>query len=310
MDIDNLYGFFQGTSTIEEEKEIRAWLESSPDNVRVFNKERKLFDALLLADDRVLDSAATPTFRLQLGTVFRYAAVILLTLSGSFALQYYLQESEPIAMQTITVPAGQRINIDLPDGTNVWLNARTTIQYPITFAKGNRTIHLDGEAFFDVKKDEKHPFIVQTKKYHVEVLGTKFNIESYSDSEVFETTLMQGKVSLFSPLNRNNEIILRPNQKAYLHDGKLNIDSISDYTQYRWIEGLICFKNSEFNEVMKDFEKYYKIKIIVKNKKVRQYKYTGKFRQTDGVEYALRVLQKNISFNFRRDLNEPVIYIE
>ncbi len=310
MDIDNLYGFFQGTSTIEEEKEIRAWLESSPDNVRVFNKERKLFDALLLADDRVLDSAATPTFRLQLGTVFRYAAVILLTLSGSFALQYYLQESEPIAMQTITVPAGQRINIDLPDGTNVWLNARTTIQYPITFAKGNRTIHLDGEAFFDVKKDEKHPFIVQTKKYNVEVLGTKFNIESYSDSEVFETTLMQGKVSLFSPLNRNNEIILRPNQKAYLHDGKLNIDSISDYTQYRWIEGLICFKNSEFNEVMKDFEKYYKIKIIVKNKKVRQYKYTGKFRQTDGVEYALRVLQKNISFNFRRDLNEPVIYIE
>lgn len=213
-------------------------------------------------------------------------------------------------MQKITVPAGQRINIDLPDGSNVWLNANTTIEFPLSFTKENRTLFLDGEAFFDVKRDEKHPFIVHTDRYDIKVLGTKFNIESYSDSENFETTLINGKVSLTAHSNTDKEIILLPNQKAHLQNGILNIENVDDFTQYRWIEGLICFKNAAFQSIMKKFEKYYEIKIIINNKKVSQHIFTGKFRQADGVEYALRVLQKDISFKFRRDLNKPIIYIE
>ena len=97
-------------------------------------------------------------------------------------------EQTPIALQTITVPAGQRINITLADGTNVWLNARTTIQYPITFNEKERLVKLDGEAYFDVTKDKSKPFIVQTNNYNVEVLGTKFDVDSYSETEIFETT--------------------------------------------------------------------------------------------------------------------------
>lgn len=306
MDKDKLYHFFQGTSTLEEEKEIRSWMESSHENTLIFYKERKLFNALLLADDNYIPRIS----RFTLKEMYRYVAVVLLTLCSSFAFNYFLEKSEPLAMQKITVPAGQRININLPDGSNVWLNANTTIEFPLSFTKENRTLFLDGEAFFDVKRDEKHPFIVHTKRYDVKVLGTKFNIESYSDSENFETTLINGKVSLTAHSNTNKEIILMPNQKAYLQNGILNIENVDDFTQHRWIEGLICFKNAEFQSIMKKFEKYYEIKIIINNKKVSQHIFTGKFRQADGVEYALRVLQKDISFKFRRDLNKPIIYIE
>lgn len=306
MDKDKLYHFFQGTSTFEEEKEIRSWIESSKENILILNKERKLFNALLLAEDNYIPRIS----RITLKEMYRYVAVVLLTLCSSFAFNYFLEKSEPLAMHKITVPAGQRINIDLPDGSNVWLNANTTIEFPLSFTKENRIIYLDGEAFFDVKRNEKHPFVVHTDRYNVKVLGTKFNVDAYSDSENFETTLINGKVSLTAHSNTNKEIILMPNQKAILQDGKLNIENIDDFTQYRWIEGLICFKRAEFKSIMKKFEKYYEVKIIINNKKVSQHIFTGKFRQADGIEYALRVLQKDISFKFRRDLNKPIIYIE
>ena len=125
-------------------------------------------------------------------------------------------EQTPITLQTITVPAGQRINITLADGTNVWLNARTTIQYPITFNEKERLVKLDGEAYFDVTKDKNKPFIVQTNNYNVEVLGTKFDVDSYSETEIFETTLMEGSVRISSLTDANESLMLTPNNKAYL----------------------------------------------------------------------------------------------
>ena len=127
-------------------------------------------------------------------------------------------EQTPIALQTITVPAGQRINITLADGTNVWLNARTTIQYPITFNEKERLVKLDGEAYFDVTKDKSKPFIVQTNNYNVEVLGTKFDVDSYSETEIFETTLMEGSVRISSLTDANESLMLTPHNKAYLHE--------------------------------------------------------------------------------------------
>ena len=120
-------------------------------------------------------------------------------------------EQTPIALQTITVPAGQRINITLADGTNVWLNARTTIQYPITFNEKERLVKLDGEAYFDVTKDKSKPFIVQTNNYNVEVLGTKFDVDSYSETEIFETTLMEGSVRISSLTDANEPICMMAN---------------------------------------------------------------------------------------------------
>ena len=105
-------------------------------------------------------------------------------------------------------------------------------------------------------------------------------------------------------------LVLKPDNKVSLRDGKLHVTPVEDYNPYRWKEGLICFRNESFMSIMKDFEKYYGLAIHVKNKEVMKYVYTGKFRQTDGVDYALRVLQKDIKFTYHRDDENQIIYVE
>ena len=314
MNKDILYKFFEGTASLDEEKDVRQWMEASADNRRAFFKERKLFDGMLLLGDENIIRSGKKRFTINLSSLrtelIKIAAVVALTLGGSFMYQQIQTEQTPIALQTITVSAGQRINITLPDGTCVWLNARTTIQYPVTFNANERLVKLDGEAYFEVARNEKKPFIVQTDKYNIEVLGTQFDVESYSESESFETALMEGSVKISSLTDANESLMLTPYNKAYLYEGKLRVMPVDDCNSYRWREGLICFKNETFASIMKEFEKYYGINIHITNLQVQKYLYTGKFRQTDGVDYALRVLQKDIKFAYERDDDKHIIYIK
>ena len=314
MNKDILYKFFEGNASFEEEVAVKQWMEESAENRLAFLKERKLFDAMLLLGNEEIIKNGKKRFSINLSSLrtelIKIAAVIALTLGGSFIYRQMQTEQTPIALQTITVPAGQRINITLADGTNVWLNARTTIQYPITFNEKERLVKLDGEAYFDVTKDKSKPFIVQTDNYNVEVLGTQFDVNAYSETGEFETTLMSGSVKVASASDSTQKITLKPNNKVFLQDGKLHVTAVDDYNPYRWKEGLICFKNETFTSIMKDFEKYYGLTIQVKNKNVFKYVYTGKFRQTDGIDYALRVLQKDIKFTYQRDDENQIIYIE
>lgn len=314
MDKKTLYKFFEGTASFEEEKAVRQWLEESADNRHAFFKERKLFDAMLLLGDENKIKTRKKSLQIHLSSLrtelMKIAAVVGITLAGSYFYFQQLHEKELMAMQTISVPAGQRINITLNDGTNIWLNARTSLTYPMKFSKKNRQVILDGEAYFEVARDETRPFIVQTDKYNVEVLGTKFDVDAYSETGEFETTLMSGSVRVASATDPKQQLMLKPDSKAYLQEGKLLVASVDDYNPYRWKEGLICFRNETFASIMKDFEKYYGLNIHVRNKEVGKFFYTGKFRQTDGIDYALRVLQKDIKFTYQRDDENQAIYIE
>ena len=314
MNKDILYKFFEGNASFEEEAAVKQWMEESAENRLAFLKERKLFDAMLLLGNEEIIKNGKKRFSINLSSLrtelIKIAAVVAITLGGSYFYYQSSLEKELMAMQTITVPAGQRINITLVDGTNVWLNARTSLSYPVKFGKNNRQVVLDGEAYFDVTKDKSKPFIVQTNNYNVEVLGTQFDVNAYSETGEFETTLMSGSVKVASASDSTQKITLKPNNKVYLQDGKLHVTAVDDYNPYRWKEGLICFKNETFTSIMKDFEKYYGLTIQVKNKNVFKYVYTGKFRQTDGIDYALRVLQKDIKFTYQRDDENQIIYIE
>lgn len=312
MEKEILYRFFEGTASFEEEEQVRVWMEASQENERAFFKERKLFDALLLLgrEKKEVEEEA-PSIRLGTLTkeLLKIAGIVLLTLGGSYLYQQLRGYDDLSAMQTISVPAGQRVNITLPDGTNVWLNARTSIQYPLSFNKEKRQVRLNGEAYFEVTKDNKRPFVVQTDKFDVEVLGTKFNVEAYADKNEFETTLMQGSVKVSSLENPSQTVVLAPDEKLFSREGALYVVPVDDYSSYRWKEGLICFRNEPFQGIMKTFEKYYGITILIENKEVWKYFYTGKFRQTDGIDYALRILQKDIRFTYERDTEKQLIYV-
>ena len=314
MNKETLYKFFEGTASFEEEVAVKQWMEESTENRQSFLKERKLFDAMLLLGNEKVIKAGKKRYSINLSSLrtelIKIAAVIAITLGGSYLYHQYSFEKELMATNTISVPAGQRINMTLTDGTNVWLNARTSLTYPVKFSKKNRQVILDGEAYFEVAKDKTKPFIVQTNKYNVEVLGTKFDVNAYSETGEFETTLMSGSVRVASTSDPAQKLTLKPNNKVYLQDGELHVSVVDDFNPYRWKEGLICFKNESFTSIMKDFEKYYGLTIQVRNKEVLKYVYTGKFRQTDGIDYALRVLQKDIKFSYQRDDENQIIYIE
>ena len=314
MDRNVLHRFFAGTASFEEEEAVCDWVDASNKNREELIRERKYFDVLLLHKTKN-SSMVQSGHRFSLPFVIREALKIAAAISVLLVSVLYISNNvgKPapvLEMNKIVVPPGQRANLTLSDGTNVWLNARTKIVYPAVFDKSVRQVAVDGEAYFDVAKDKKRPFIVETGKCNMEVLGTKFNVEGYSDKDDFEVTLMEGSVRVASRIGLGDTLMLKPDSKACLQkDGRLKVIPVDDYNPYRWKEGLICFRNESFLSIMNDLEKYFGVSIVVENKNVLKYYFTGKFRQADGIDYALRVLQRDIRFKYERDDENQIIYI-
>jgi len=233
------------------------------------------------------------------------AAVALLLIVGGL----YLSDKKNIREQynTILVPPGQRINLILADNSNVWLNANTYLRYPSQFSRKNRTVYLDGEAYFEVSRNRKKPFIVKTGMGDIHVTGTTFNVEAYSQFDRFETSLFEGGVDIYDEGVKLTS--LEPNEKAIIQNNNLSLSGITDTDKYLWRNGLIAFNNKKLVEILLTFEKYFDIDIQVSTNQLPQHTYTGKFRQSDGVDYALRVLQKSIHFSYERNEVTGIIYI-
>lgn len=313
MNSQILYKFFEGTATEDEEKELRLWIEESAENKKRFMEERKLFDAVLLLSDDSSSIKTEKPKKLQKRIFFRellkVASVALIVLTACWLYMETKENKLASSMQIVSVPAGQRANLILPDGTNIWLNAQTTIEYPVLFNDNERIVKLDGQAYFEVTHNNDAPFIVETAKGRIQVLGTKFDVMAYSNSPDFETALMEGEVKVSLSSTPSQPITLSPNNKAYLNNGKLFIEPVEDYNLYRWREGLICFNNEPFIDIMKDFERYFGIQIIVENTQISERSYTGKFRFSDGLDYALRVLQEDHNFSYERNKDRNIIYV-
>ena len=208
---------------------------------------------------------------------------------------------------TVEVPRGGEYTLVLSDGTIVNLNSESELKYPVLFTGDTRTVRVSGEAYFEVSKNKEKPFIVKTTKGDVEVLGTKFYISAYATTDVFETSLIEGKVKVHTAYE---DMTLYPKDKAVLENGLLTRKQIDDMDTYRWRDGLYCFKNLSFDDVLKQFEIYYDIRFVKENPQIANPKLNGKFRLIDGVDYALRVLQREVGFSFRRDDEANVIYLK
>lgn len=317
-----LHRFFNNEALPGEKDSIRQWLESAPENYNELLKEREFFDALIFSGNIAIQpdenmqteqqsikkrpTSAVRWFR----ELAKIAAIVALLIIGGYYFYHKKMEEIRMAQNSLVVPAGQRANLTLPDGTNVWVNAQSEIKYPAYFSGSKREVELNGEAYFEVAYKADQPFIVHTGRYDIKVLGTTFNVESYENSGDFSTALINGSIKILDRTDPDKSIILLPDQKACLQDGVLSITSIEDYDHYRWKEGLICFSNTDFIDLMTRFEKCYGIRIVIENEKLSEHIFSGKFRISDGIDNALRVLQKDVNYNFRRDKDDSVIYIK
>ncbi len=304
--------------TDEERLNVVEWINSSPENYEQYKSLHKVHDILLWNDEIELTGENTgeehigkSNMRRLFFSFSKYAAVLLVAVIGSyffFSKNSGSDESSP-SMHRLFVPAGQRAELSLPDGTKVWLNAKTTFTFPEKFDKDNRNVQLDGEAYFDVEKDEKRPFTVSTNKYDIKVLGTEFNVTAYSESSLFETSLLEGEVEITG----SNEAIpcrLTPNNQAYLENGRLKVIALTDQGHLLWKEGIIYFDNESVEDIMSKLELYFDVKISIKNRSLMSYRYSGKFRTKDGVEQVLKVLQLKHKFKYTKDDVNNIITID
>jgi len=310
MDKKIIYRVFKGRASGKEIAIVRQWVESNPGNREEYMRERALFDAIQLSDFASTYTTGSKSIFRYTQTWLKIAAVVAILLSGSLYFLTGNKQEELVAMNTITVPAGQRVNIVLSDGTEVWLNSRSKFTYPTSFSKKQREVYLSGEAFFDVTKNDKKKFIVHANTCKVEVLGTRFNVESYEATGEFSTSLLRGSVRITNSAHPSQSVILKPNNIASVKGGKLEVKPITDYDHYRWTEGLICFKDAGFKQLMKRLEKSFDVRIIIENKNLKNYACSGKFRISDGIDALLRILQKDTNFLVEKDENTNIIYIK
>ena len=176
-------------------------------------------------------------------------------------------DNRGIAYNTITTPRGGQYRVVLPDGTRAWLNAGSSLTYPISFSKEGRKVQMTGEIYFEVAKVMKNiqriPFIVVTEKQQVEVLGTHFNINAYPDEPVVKTTLVEGSVKVRP--NGSIAQLLKPGQQSLLTKGQMNIQDTDIENALAWKNGLFRFQDDNLKTVMQQLERWYDVDIDYKN---------------------------------------------
>ncbi|NMH86755.1 FecR family protein [Flavivirga algicola] len=178
---------------------------------------------------------------------------------------------QALVYNKLTVPYGKRFDLILSDGTTVFLNSGSSIKYPVKFIKGfNRQVFLNGEAFFDVAKDKSHPFIVDTKELNVQVLGTKFNVQTYQEDSNIDVVLVEGRVGMDSQKTldyKENEVVLEPGFKGSFNKMQRSITTkkvnTSIYTS--WMKGTVVFRNTPLKEIVKRLERLYNVSITINN---------------------------------------------
>ena len=304
-----LMKYIKGETTPEEREKVVRWLDEDPEHIHQYRSLRKLYDISLWSpiEENLQEEKQTRALKPVWIELMKVAAIILITFLGTKA--FFDWKEDPVKMQTVIVPAGQRAELLLADGTKVWLNSRSKLKFPDRFQKDARNVELDGEGYFEVIHLEDAPFTVHTSRYDVKVLGTEFNVKAYNGKNQFETSLLKGSVEV-SNVNKSQTVRLKPDEQVVREGDQLVCSTIQDKNYFRWKEGLLCLDDESIGGLIDKLELYYDVKIIVQQASLMKYHYSGKFRISDGVEHVLKVLQLKHKFTYTKDEEQNLIIIK
>ena len=303
-----LIRFLKCETTSEEEVAILDWLDADPENIKTLDRIDFQFNATVLHSEIQKDNA--PKSRVKKLISFSAAAILAVAIAiGNGVLQTRKMRTEMESLTTsISIPTGQRIDMTLQDGSRVWLNSNSTLEYPNIFRKDDRQVKLSGEAFFDITKDPERPFIIETFACNIEVLGTKFNVEANAADSEFSAALLEGSIKLTDKTTGAN-MLLKPGEKAELIHGELRRSKITNPDEYLWTDGIISLQSSSFSELLKRFEKAYDVRFVVKLTDEPVVHCKGKIRISDGINHAMEILQMGTDFEYSINHSSNEIYI-
>ena len=314
-----LSGYLSGELPDKDRAMIDEWRMVSPENEIIFQESRKAWEAIPLLHEmeqfnsfealkkinaRISNQKSTGWWI----SVQRIAAILLLPLliySGYISVRnssLKKQQVGHILMQTISSRQGMVSQFDLADGTKVWLNSGSSLQFPTYFTEGVREVKLKGEAFFEVAKNEKQPFQVKAKNLIIEDLGTSFNVVSYDDEKQTEVVLVEGKVNLFTGIDQVKKEFgaMHPGQRTvYLEDTrKIEAEEVAVDKYIAWRDGNLIFRNDKMEDVAKRLSRWFNVEIMFNDPEMKRYTYKATFRD-ENLMQVLNLLKISAPIDYK-----------
>jgi transmembrane sensor len=221
-----------------------------------------------------------------------------------------LQTGEPV-YNKIETPIGGKYQINLPDGTKVWLNAASSLRYPVVFTGAERRVELTGEGYFEVSKDKNKRFIVSTEGQELSVFGTHFNINAYTDEPAIKTTLLEGSVKV-SQTNRPTpgqpalSRFLNPGQQSILNAKTFEVKKVDTESAVDWKNGRFIFNNEDIQSAMRKLSRWYNIKVSYEGD-FKDINFGGSFSRSNHLADIIKILEATNEFKFEVEGREVKI---
>jgi transmembrane sensor len=346
--LESIIQFIEGNIAHTERQLVESWINADPKNRRLFNRIKEVWITpevinslrkehiekdwniilLRINESEINDSVALQTTlkRNSKRNLIRIAASVLIvaSISGAYwagRLRQSQNKTTRITYNEIVVPKGQRSQIILSDSSQVWINAGSKLRFADQFYGDKREVWLDGEAFFNVTKDDEKPFYVHTSDLNVKVHGTSFNIAAYTNEDIIETSLLDGSVSIQTNStqgDQSDEVLLKPSHKAIFlkrEDVKISEETRREFSQplvankiiiskpvdvkaaVSWTEGKLIFTDETFDHIVIELERKYDVRIFVEDENINKTKYTGVLKNIS-IEQALRAIQLSMPINY------------
>lgn len=237
--------------------------------------------------------------------VSRIAAILIPAFLIAGGYFYYTSANNNLI--EIHTAYGAEKHVFLPDSSEIWMNAGTSFKYPKKFKGDQRTVYLDGEAYFSIRKDQSKPFVVQTGNISVKVLGTQFNVKAYPDDERIITTLTSGKVEIHT--GANDPRVLKPNEQLTYNKNTLevNITEISVDETDAWRNGQLIFSDAPLSEILQALERKFDVSISDNTTIPVSKLYTVKFLKNENLEEILGILQDIVGFSYQNQGNKIIL---
>ncbi|WP_256013000.1 FecR family protein [Desertivirga xinjiangensis] len=322
-----LVKYITGQADETESAEVKEWIRSKPEHekyyIELYEAWHNSFYAnqdLIDVDQAYLSFLKKTTIPFYKKTTFwsKMAVAACLMLACIAGLYRYQKNRAFDSMVTLSVPKGAKRKLTLPDGSLVWVNAGSQITYSKNFGEKNRTIYLKGEAYFDIAPAKTNiPFLVKTDRFTIRDVGTVFNVKAYPDENVFETAVVEGKVSVEGKINQRSgsesKVFLDANQVLSINTHRVNAQHSSpelnkhlhaepvkvlqidpqEVNEYNgWKEDVLVFDGDTFEDIMRVLERRYDVKILIADESLKNLKYVGTFKNIRSISAVLKVIEE------------------
>lgn len=322
---------FAGECSTQEKQELQAWVDADPSRNQIVETLHKLWiesgmhkdqfdtDALWESIDARTTEFQTTKTAVRGGTssfrwVSRIAAVILLLISATFAVYKLVHmgttKSPELETRVFSTERKERVQFRLGDGSMMWLNAASTVRIPTKFGIAKRELFLEGEAYFEVTRNERLPFIVHTKNADVRVLGTQFNVRARNEEQKVDVVVAGGTVLVrtAAPSATDSVVLTMGLQSTLKHDGSLSAPRKVNVEKYTaWVKGKLVFDQTPITQALKELERWFGIQcsLTLKDRSAQSLRITASFNN-ETLDEVLHIISRTTELQFKKNGNTVV----